>query len=240
MRPTWASSSDPGSEGFKPSSVSTARCSRAVPGRFPRSSSPRPSSILRPARSRCASGQGSEPGHVSACSASAHAIGEAFDIIRRGHADVMICRRLGGRDHADGRRRLCRDEDALHAQRRSEPGVPSVRQGPRRIRPRRRRRHAGAGGARARPRRGANIYGELVGYGVSADAYHITAPSEDGDGNARAMRMALRKAGLKPEEIDYINAHGTSTQHNDRSRPRRSSSSSATTPTSSRSPRPSR
>ena len=64
--------------------------------------------------------------------------------------------------------------------------------------------------------RGARIYGELVGYGATADAYHITAPSPEGEGNARAMRMALEEAGLAPDEIDYINAHGTSTQPNDR------------------------
>ncbi|MBI4491852.1 MAG: beta-ketoacyl-[acyl-carrier-protein] synthase II, partial [Chloroflexi bacterium] len=59
-------------------------------------------------------------------------------------------------------------------------------------------------------------YGELVGYGATADAYHITAPAEHGEGAARAMRMALRKAGLAPGAVDYINAHGTSTPHNDR------------------------
>ncbi|MEK6619968.1 MAG: beta-ketoacyl synthase N-terminal-like domain-containing protein, partial [Chloroflexota bacterium] len=64
--------------------------------------------------------------------------------------------------------------------------------------------------------RGARIYGEVVGYGATADAYHITAPSPEGEGNARAMRMALDQAGLPPTAIDYINAHGTSTQPNDR------------------------
>jgi len=65
-------------------------------------------------------------------------------------------------------------------------------------------------------RRGANIYAEVVGYGSSGDAYHITAPSEDGDGGARAMQMAMRKAGIASAEVDYINAHGTSTPFNDR------------------------
>jgi len=64
--------------------------------------------------------------------------------------------------------------------------------------------------------RGAKIYGELIGYGATADAYHITAPSPAGEGNARAMQMALTQAGLQASAIDYINAHGTSTQPNDR------------------------
>src|SRR5438552_3840708 len=64
--------------------------------------------------------------------------------------------------------------------------------------------------------RKAKIYGELIGYGATADAYHITSPSPEGEGNARAMKMALDQAGMKPSDIDYINAHGTSTQPNDR------------------------
>jgi 3-oxoacyl-[acyl-carrier-protein] synthase II len=64
--------------------------------------------------------------------------------------------------------------------------------------------------------RGAPIYAELVGYGSSADAYHMTAPSEDGDGARRVMAMAIRKAGIRPDQVDYINAHGTSTPFNDK------------------------
>ena len=65
-------------------------------------------------------------------------------------------------------------------------------------------------------RRGAPIYAEMVGYGMSADAYHMTAPSEDGDGAYRVMQAALESAGIQPDAVDYINAHGTSTPHNDR------------------------
>ena len=154
--------------------------------------------------------------HVSACASSSHAIGEGGDIIRRGQADVMV---VGGSEaavlalgiaafssmHATSRRNdapesasrpFDKDRDGFVL---SEGAAVVVLEE--------------LGHARAR---GARSYGELVGYGATADAYHITAPSPEGEGNARAMRMALAEAGLRPEQIDYINAHGTSTQPNDR------------------------
>ena len=154
--------------------------------------------------------------HVSACASSSHAIGEGGDIIRRGQADVMV---VGGSEASvipvivqafATMNTLTRHNDAPEAASRpfdkdrdgfvlSEGAAVVVLE---------EREHARA--------RGARIYGELVGYGATADAYHITAPSPEGEGNARAMRMALGEAGLRPEEIDYINAHGTSTQPNDR------------------------
>ncbi len=160
--------------------------------------------------------QGPNVAHVSACASSAHSIGESAEMIRRGQADVMVA---GGSEaavlplaigafstmHAMSRR----NDDPEHASRPfdkerdgfvlSEGSAVVILE---------ERGHALA--------RGARIYGELVGYGATADAYHITAPSPEGEGNARAMKMALDQAGMRPEEIGYINAHGTSTQPNDR------------------------
>jgi 3-oxoacyl-[acyl-carrier-protein] synthase II len=152
----------------------------------------------------------------TACSASAHAIGDSYEIIRRGDADAMIA---GGSEAAITPMSVG-GFGALRAlsTRNDEPARAS--------RPFDRDRDGfiigeGAGVlileelAHAQ-RRGAKIYAEIVGYGMSADAYHITAPSEDGDGGVRVMAMALRKAGVAPQEVDYINAHGTSTPYNDR------------------------
>jgi 3-oxoacyl-[acyl-carrier-protein] synthase II len=154
--------------------------------------------------------------HVSACASSSHAIGECGEIIRRGQADIMV---TGGSEaavlplaigafstmHAMSRR----NDDPEHASRPfdkdrdgfvlSEGSAVVILE---------EREHALA--------RGVRIYGELIGYGATADAYHITSPAPEGEGNARSMRMALAQSGLKPTDIDYINAHGTSTQPNDR------------------------
>jgi 3-oxoacyl-[acyl-carrier-protein] synthase II len=152
----------------------------------------------------------------TACSASAHAIGESFEIIRRGDADVMIS---GGSEAAITPMSLG-GFAALRAlsTRNDDPGTAS--------RPFDKDRDGfiigeGAGTLileelEHATKRGAKIYAEVVGYGMSGDAYHITAPSEDGDGGVRVMRMAVRKAGIRPDQVDYINAHGTSTPYNDK------------------------
>jgi 3-oxoacyl-[acyl-carrier-protein] synthase II len=152
----------------------------------------------------------------TACSASAHAVGESFEIIKRGDAIAMIA---GGSEAAitpmsvggfGAMRALStRNADPEHACRPFDKDRDGFIIG------------EGAGVVileelEHAKRRGAPIYAEVVGYGLSADAYHMTAPSEDGDGGRRVMAMAVRKAGISPDEVDYINAHGTSTPYNDK------------------------
>jgi len=170
------------------------------------------------------------PGHISiryrasgpnlanatACSTGAHAIGEAFRMIKLGVADRMIA---GGAEAPITPLSLAGfcNMKAL-SERNDEPEKAS--------RPFDAQRDGfvmseGAGivlleELESALRRGARIYAEVLGYGLNGDAYHVTAPSPDGDGAARVMRLALQEGGVSPEEVQYINAHGTSTQYNDK------------------------
>lgn len=147
----------------------------------------------------------------TACTTSAHCIGDSYRLIQHGYADAMICggaeaciTPMGVGGFAALRALSTRNDEPLRACRPWDRDRDGFVVG------------EGAGilvleeyeMARAR---GANILAEIVGYGMSGDAYHITAPSEDGDGAFRVMRNALRDAGIPPEAVQYINAHGTST-----------------------------
>ena len=148
---------------------------------------------------------------ATACSASAHAIGDSFRLIQHGYADVMICggaeasiTPMGVGGFAAMKALSTRNDDPAHASRPFEAQRDGFVAG------------EGAGilileALEYAERRGAKILAEAVGYGMSGDAYHITAPAEDGDGAFRVMRATMRDAKVAPEQIGYINAHGTST-----------------------------
>lgn len=153
---------------------------------------------------------------ATACSASAHAIGDAMKIIERGDADAMIAggteaaiTPMGIGGFAAMRALSTRNDDPARASRPFDRDRDGFVVG------------EGAGvlvleELESAKRRSAPIYAEIVGYGMSSDAYHMTTPSEDGDGAIRVMKNALSDAGIDTDKVGYINAHGTSTPYNDR------------------------
>ncbi|MDP2859394.1 MAG: beta-ketoacyl-ACP synthase II [Bacillota bacterium] len=153
---------------------------------------------------------------VTACAAASNAVGDAYRLLQWGKADVMIC---GGAEapivplavagFCSMKAMSTRNDDPKAACRPFDAERDGFVMG------------EGAGMFVLETldhamRRGANILAEVVGYGVTQDAYHITAPAPGGDGGARCMALAIEEAGLRPEDIDYINAHGTSTPANDK------------------------
>ncbi len=155
-------------------------------------------------------------GIVTACATACHSIGESFWIIKRGDADIMIAggteatvTPLGFTGFCAMKAMSTRNDDPVHASRPFDAerdgfvmsegaGVLILEE----------LEHA--------KKRGANILAEIIGYGATGDAYHITSPAPEGEGAARAMNMAIKHAEINPSDIDYINAHGTSTPLNDK------------------------
>jgi len=152
---------------------------------------------------------------VTACSTGSHAIGDAFEMILRGDAEVMIAGgseacicEMGVGGFCAARALSTHNNEPERASRPWDKGRDGFIMG------------EGAGvlvleSLESAEARGATILGEIAGYGMSGDAYHITAPSPGGEGAVRCMRAALASAGIHPDEVDYINAHGTSTQAGD-------------------------
>ncbi|WP_013321190.1 beta-ketoacyl-ACP synthase II [Gloeothece verrucosa] len=152
---------------------------------------------------------------VTACAAGSNAIGDGFRLIQRGYAKAVIC---GGTEaaitplsvagFASAKALSFRNDDPTHASRPFDKDRDGFVMG------------EGAGilileELEQALERGAKIYAEIIGYGMTCDAYHMTAPVPDGQGATRAIELALKDAGLQPEQISYINAHGTSTHAND-------------------------
>ena len=152
---------------------------------------------------------------VTACAAGSHAVGDAFRLIQRGYATAMIC---GGTEaavtplsfagFASAKALSTRNEDPAHASRPFDRDRDGFVMG------------EGAGillleELEQALNRGARIYGEIVGYGMTCDAYHMTSPVPDGQGATKAIELALKDGQLSPEQVSYINAHGTSTPAND-------------------------
>ena len=152
----------------------------------------------------------------TACATGNNSIGDAFRVIQRDDADVMVCGGSEAAITAMGFGGFCalkavslRNDDPKRASRPFDKNRDGFVMG------------EGCGVVILEElehalKRNANIYCEMIGYGMSGDAYHMTAPDPQGDGGVRCMRASLKDAGIKPEDVDYINAHGTSTLYNDR------------------------